>query len=189
MSFLSRCCSNCIAFCILHSRFELREWGGVVCRRRLLGHLKSADFMSQRNKKCEACSYDLRGAKWRHVRGPDSREGRFTLVAPGVGASTRNQWTGSVLSRTLLLLGVRGRFSPPRYTHRCRATVAMEVSVPASVAQSLEPPFSDHRAAYRCSRVEIWRLLQQSSRSRDFLRSVWWNCRRNPCGSLPARRW
>src|SRR5437870_1601841 len=41
-----------------------------------------------------ACSYDLRGAKRRHVRGPDSREGRFTLVAPGVGASTRNQWTG-----------------------------------------------------------------------------------------------
>src|SRR6266404_5920614 len=34
--------------------------------------------MSQRNKKCEACSYDLRGAKRRHVRGPDSREGRFT---------------------------------------------------------------------------------------------------------------
>src|SRR5271170_3257839 len=91
--------------------------------------------------------YDLRGAKRRHVRGPDSREGRFTLVAPGVGASTRNQWTGSVLSRTLLLLGVRGRFSPPRCTHRCRATVAMEVSVPASVARSLEPPFSDHRAA------------------------------------------
>jgi hypothetical protein len=30
----------------------------------------------------------------RHVRGPDSREGRFTLVAPGVGASARNQWTG-----------------------------------------------------------------------------------------------
>lgn len=26
-------------------------------------------------------------------RGPDSREGRFTLVTPGVGASTRNQWT------------------------------------------------------------------------------------------------
>jgi len=47
--------------------------------------------MSQRNKKCEACSYDLRSAKRRHVRGPDSREGRFTLVAPGVGASTRNQ--------------------------------------------------------------------------------------------------
>src|SRR4029077_13605556 len=106
--------------------------------------------MGQRNKKCEACSYDLRGAKRRHIRGPDSREGRFTLVAPGVGASTRNQWTASVLSRTLLLLGVRGRFSPPRCTHRCRATVAMEVSVPASVARSLEPPFSDRRAAYRC---------------------------------------
>src|SRR5467141_669796 len=145
--------------------------------------------MSQRNKKCEACSYDLRGTKRRHVRGPDSREGRFTLVAPGVGASTRNQWTGSVLSRTLLLLGVRGRFSPPRCTHRCRATVAMEVSVPASVARSLEPPFSDHRAAYRCSRVETWRLLQQSSRSRDFLRSIWWNCRRSPCGSHPASTW
>jgi len=26
--------------------------------------------MSQRNKKCEACSYDLRGTKRRHVRGP-----------------------------------------------------------------------------------------------------------------------
>jgi PAS domain S-box-containing protein len=39
-------------------------------------------------------SYDLRGAKGRHVRGPDSREGRFNLVTPGVGASTRNQWTG-----------------------------------------------------------------------------------------------
>src|SRR5260370_9840235 len=127
--------------------------------------------MSQRNKKCQACSYDLRGAKRRHVRGPDSREGRFTLVAPGVGASTRNQWTGSVLSRTLLLLGVRGRFSPPRCTHRCRATVAMEVSVPASVARSLEPPFSDHRAAYRCSRVETWRLLPQSSLTRGFLPS------------------
>src|SRR5271167_2815683 len=126
---------------------------------------------------------------WNLLRRPDSREGRFTLVAPGVGASTRNQWTGSVLSRTLLLLGVRGRFSPPRCTHRCRATVAMEVSVPASVARSLEPPFSDHRAAYRCSRVETWRLLQQSSRSRDFLRSVWWNCRRSPCGSHPAQRW
>jgi orotidine-5'-phosphate decarboxylase len=50
--------------------------------------------MSQRNKKCEACSYDLRAAKRRRVRGPDSREGSFTLVAPGVGASTRNQWTG-----------------------------------------------------------------------------------------------
>ena len=25
--------------------------------------------MSQRNKKCEACSYDLRGAKRRHVGG------------------------------------------------------------------------------------------------------------------------
>jgi len=25
-------------------RFEFREWGGVVCRRRLLGHLKSADL-------------------------------------------------------------------------------------------------------------------------------------------------
>jgi len=25
-------------------RFELREWGGVVCRPRLLGHLKSADL-------------------------------------------------------------------------------------------------------------------------------------------------
>ena len=118
-------------------------------------------------QKCEACSHDLRGAKRRHVRGPDSREGRFTLVAPGAGASTLNQWTGSVLSRTLLLLGVRGRFSPPRCTHRCRATVAREVSVPASVARSLEPPFSDHRAAYRCSRVETWRWLQQSSRSRD----------------------
>src|ERR1700722_3837035 len=129
--------------------------------------------MSQRNKKCEACSYDLRGAKRRHVRGPGSLEGRFTLVAPGVGASARNQWTGSVLSRTLLLLGVRGRFSPPRCTHRYRATVAMAVSVPASVALSLEPPFSDLRASYRCSRVEPWRLLQQSFRSRDFLRSVW----------------
>src|SRR6266850_8165738 len=146
-------------------------------------------FHEPAKQKCEACSYDLRGAKTRHVRGLDSREGRFTLVAPGVGASTRNQWTGSVLSRTLLLLGVRGRFSPPRCTHRCRATVAMEVSVPASVARSLEPPFSDHRAAYRCSRVETWRLLQQSSRSRDFLRSVWWNCRRSPCGSHPAQRW
>src|ERR1700678_750594 len=41
--------------------------------------------MSQRNKKCRACSYDLRGAKRRRVRGPDSREGRFTLVAPGGG--------------------------------------------------------------------------------------------------------
>ena len=50
--------------------------------------------ISQRNKKCEACSYDLRGAKRWHVRGPDSREGRFTLVAPGVRSSTRNQWTG-----------------------------------------------------------------------------------------------
>jgi len=69
--------------------------------------------MSQRNKKCEARSYDLRGAKRRHVRGPDSREGRFTSVAPGAWASTRNQWTGSVLSRTLLLLGVRGRFLRP----------------------------------------------------------------------------
>lgn len=50
--------------------------------------------MSQRNKKCEARSYDLRGAKRRHVRGPDSREGSFTLVTPGLGASTRNPWTG-----------------------------------------------------------------------------------------------
>src|ERR1700756_3882585 len=29
-----------------------------------------------------------------HVRGPDSREGRLTLVDLGLGASTRNQWTG-----------------------------------------------------------------------------------------------
>src|SRR5258708_33604246 len=114
--------------------------------------------MRQRSKKCEACSYDLRGAKRRHVRGPDSREGRFTLVAPGVGASTRNQWTGSVLSRTLLLLGARDRFSPPRCTHRCRATVATVASVPASVARSLEPPFSDQRTAYRWIRVQTWRM-------------------------------
>jgi|HubBroStandDraft_6_1064221.scaffolds.fasta_scaffold62845_2 hypothetical protein len=56
--------------------------------------LQAVFEMSQRNKKCEACSYDLRGGKRRHVRGPDSREGRFTLVAPGVGASTRNQSIG-----------------------------------------------------------------------------------------------
>ena len=56
--------------------------------------LEAVFDMSPRNKKCEACSYDLHGAKRRHVRGPDSREGRFTLLAPGVGASTRNQWTG-----------------------------------------------------------------------------------------------
>jgi hypothetical protein len=31
-------------------------------------------------QKCEACSCDLRGAKRRHLRGPDSREGRFTLA-------------------------------------------------------------------------------------------------------------
>jgi len=58
-------------------------------RRPALGGLD----MSQR-KKYEACSYDLRGAKGQHVREPDSRDGRFTLLAPGVGASTRNQWTG-----------------------------------------------------------------------------------------------
>jgi hypothetical protein len=29
---------------IYFARFELREWGGVVRRRRLLGHLKSADL-------------------------------------------------------------------------------------------------------------------------------------------------
>lgn len=38
--------------------------------------------MSQRNKKCEACSYDLRGAKRRHVRGPDSREGKLPETEP-----------------------------------------------------------------------------------------------------------
>jgi|HubBroStandDraft_1064217.scaffolds.fasta_scaffold133563_2 hypothetical protein len=42
----------------------------------------------------EAFLLAILDAKRRHVRGPDSREGRFTLVAPGVGASTRNQWTG-----------------------------------------------------------------------------------------------
>src|ERR1700741_884038 len=119
--------------------------------------------MSQRNKKCEARSYDLRGAKRRRVRWPDCREGRFTLVAPGVGASTRNQWTGSVLSRTLLLLGVRGRFSPPRCTHRCRATVAMEVSVPASVACTKSAPYLRHQlsnllGASSCSKL-LWVLL------------------------------
>ena len=69
------------SFLVLHCTFS----GGFSLAHRPMG---------QRNKKCEACSYDLRGAKRRHARGPDSREGRFTLIAPGVGASTRNQWTG-----------------------------------------------------------------------------------------------
>ncbi len=33
-----------VALLSFFRRFELREWGGVVCRRRLLGNLKSADF-------------------------------------------------------------------------------------------------------------------------------------------------
>jgi hypothetical protein len=57
-------------------------------------HVPALRQIGQRKQRCEACSYDLRGAKRRHVRGPDSREGSFTLVAPGVGASTRNRWTG-----------------------------------------------------------------------------------------------
>ena len=70
---------------------------------------------------------------------------------------------------------MQGRSFPPRCTHRCRARVATEVSVPASAEQSLEPPSSGHRAAYRCSRAETWRLLQPSSRIRNALRSAWWS--------------
>ena len=67
----------------------------------------------------------------------------------------------------------------------------MEVSVPASVARSLEPPFSDHRAAYRCSRVETWRWLQQSSRSRVLLGSDAYNgVEKNDLARLEeARSW
>jgi hypothetical protein len=32
------------AVALFLSSFELGEWGGVGCRRRLLGHLKSADL-------------------------------------------------------------------------------------------------------------------------------------------------
>jgi len=140
------------------------ERGGVVRRRRLVGHLKSADLTSQRNKKMRSVLYDLRGAKRRHSW-PDSREGRFTLVAP-VGGFDSKSWTAEFF-QDLASSRRASRFSPPRYTHRCRATVAMEVSVPASVARSLEPLFSDHGLLTVVVALKLGGCFQQSSRSRD----------------------
>src|ERR1700739_1723471 len=91
------------------------------------------------------------------------------MLNAGVVTPIRTRWIDLVLSTSSLLLIVPGRSSPPRRTRRCQARVAMEVSVPASAARSLEPPSSGHQAVYRCSRVETWRLLPPSRRNPDFL--------------------
>ena len=80
--------------------------------------------MSRRNKKCEACSYDLRGAKGGTSVGRIPAKVGSLWSRPGVGGfDSEISGQAEFFPGSLLLLGVRGRFSPPCCTHRYRATV------------------------------------------------------------------